>query len=134
MLLLQHGEIRPTSIYIAIPTRKKVQENSQKKTGGETMEKLNYAQAEKLFKGNVVFIGSRDVLPVETAKKIFGEEIVEYVLQQCNTPIVLWNCYDIPGKKGFYYLTHDGFLLAVTYSNIELMQAEEHRNREAKDL
>lgn len=97
------------------------------------MERLSKAKADRLFLSNAILIGSKDVLPLDVAIDFFGVEIVEYILHRYVSP-PLWNRYDIPGTEGIYYLTYDGFLFAVTYSNIRRVQEERCRGGDVIDL
>ena len=83
------------------------------------METLNEKQAKKLFDANSVYIGGHDVVPINTAKDLFGENACLYVLEKNEARYIAE--YYHHEDDGFVCLTYGGFMNAVSYYNSEMI-------------
>ena len=97
------------------------------------MGTLNEAQAMDIFTRYAVFIGDRDVLPLSRAFDLLGSDALEYIGGKHTLKRPLYGSYGV-GKDGLiWYLTREGYLLAVTYNNIVQVQEERpHAGRQRK--
>ena len=84
---------------------------------------LSKAEAKRLFNENAVYVGTNDILPLETAVNLFGKKPVEFTRQKAlekKAPGQYWNkCYFM--GTGFEYLTEAGALLAASYYNLDII-------------
>ena len=97
------------------------------------LNKLNKAEAENLFRENAILIGSADVIPEHEAIEILGEESVGYAQYLGrNQKGRFCNAYGI-GSYSALYLTLEGFMCAVTYRNIRILEEEAKAAAEAEN-
>ena len=87
---------------------------------------LSYDQALALFEEQSVLFGKRDGVPEEWAEEYFGEEVMSCVKKSCleTKPSdygSYFNGYGI-GDYTAFYVTKEGFLRLVTYSNVRELQ------------
>ena len=78
--------------------------------------KLNKDQAEKIFADNAVFVKDRDVIEAHVAKELLGPDA--YAFARTGGPGETYNAYSI-GSYTLHYLTKEGFLMGVTYNNVQ---------------
>lgn len=78
---------------------------------------LNKLQADELFRREAVLIGQDDVIPAFKAVALFGEKAVSFA----KTGNGNWNGFGV-GDFTLDYLTHTGFLAAVSFYNVEQMK------------
>ena len=78
--------------------------------------KLNKDQAEKIFADNAVFVKDRDVIEAHTAKELLGPDAYTYA--RTGGMGETYNAYSI-GSYTLHYLTKEGFLMGVTYNNVQ---------------
>ena len=89
----------------------------------EQMNKLNKLEAEILFSDRAILIGSADVIPEHEAIELLGEASVNYVKHLGRTVKGLYNGFGI-GTYTASYLTLNGFLNAVSYHNVKILEEE----------
>lgn len=77
---------------------------------------LNKEQAEKIFADNAVFVKDRDVIEAHTAKELLGPDAYTYA--RTGGMGENYNAYSI-GSYTLHYLTKEGFLMGVTYNNVQ---------------
>ena len=78
--------------------------------------KLNKDQAEKIFNDHAVFIKNQDVIEEHVAKDILGPDAYTYA--RTGGMGETYNAYSI-GSYTLHYLTKEGFLMGVTYNNVQ---------------
>lgn len=78
--------------------------------------KLNKDQAEKIFADNAVFVKDRDVIEAHVAKELLGPDAYTYA--RTSGQGETYNAYSI-GSYTLHYLTKEGFLMGVTYNNVQ---------------
>lgn len=78
--------------------------------------KLNKDQAEKIFADNAVFVKDRDVIEAHVAKELLGPDA--YIYAMTGGLGETYNAYSI-GSYTLHYLTKEGFLMGVTYNNVQ---------------
>ena len=78
--------------------------------------KLNKDQAEKIFADNAVFVKDRDVIEAHVAKELLGPDAYTYA--RTGGMGETYNAYSI-GSYTLHYLTKEGFLMGVTYNNVQ---------------
>ena len=57
---------------------------------------LSKAEAKRLFNENAVYVGTNDILPLETAVNLFGKKSVEFTRKKAlekKAPGQYWNIY-----------------------------------------
>ena len=84
--------------------------------------KLNKEQAEKIFADNAVFVKDRDVIEAHIAKELLGPDAYTYA--KTGGPGENYNAYSIGGYT-LNYLTKEGFLMGVTYNNVQAYKKKE---------
>lgn len=87
------------------------------------MNKLNKLQAEILFDERAIFIGNADVIPEQEAADLLGEAAINHVKHLARTIRGLCNGYGI-GTYTAQYITLNGFLHAVSYHNVSILEKE----------
>ena len=78
--------------------------------------KLNKDQAEKIFNDHAVFIKNQDVIEEHVAKDILGPDAYTYA--RTGGQGETYNAYSI-GSYTLHYFTKEGFLMGVTYNNVQ---------------
>ncbi len=83
---------------------------------------LTREQAEKIFYDHAVFIKDRDVIEAHIAKELLGPDAYTYA--RTGGPGETYNAYSIGGYT-LNYLTKEGFLMGVTYNNVQAYKKKE---------
>lgn len=78
---------------------------------------LNKAQVNALFTREAILLGSKDGVPMERVKELFGQEAVDKVSKfgKCGVHFNIFGCGASCQVTYFYLL---GFQYAATYANI----------------
>lgn len=88
-----------------------------------TEKTLNVEEAKELFSRESVAFEYSSGVPLKAAAKLLGEDAVIFAMNRTN-PMEKWGStygqYGI-GEIQMPYLTERGFMVAVTYRNIELL-------------
>ena len=84
---------------------------------------MNVEDAKAFFKREAVLFGHRDGVPMERAIELFGKDAIAFAIERSPKLGVVNNQYGI-GEIQMPYLTEYGFLIAVTYRNIQIIHAE----------
>lgn len=74
----------------------------------------NLEAAEELFQNHAILIKNRDVIPEDRAVSLLGADAIEFAKRMCPDG---FNGYGI-GFHTMFYLTKQGFLIAVTHCNV----------------
>ena len=82
---------------------------------------INKKTAMEIFEQEAILIGDRDGMPTFKAKEFLGADAVEF---PNNFRGDNKNSYWIGDDRHIEYLTQKGFLIAVTYRNVCLLQKE----------
>jgi hypothetical protein len=98
---------------------------------------LNYAHALALFEEQSVLFGKQDGVPIEWAEDYFGEELVSCVKKSCreSKPSDFGSYFNGFGVGDYtaWYITKNGFMRLVTYSNVRELQRK-YSGRDAQKL
>ena len=83
---------------------------------------LNKDQAEKIFYEHAVKNKNGDVIEEHVAKDLLGPDAYTYA--KTGGPGETYNAYSIGGYT-LNYLTKEGFLMGVTYNNVQAYKKKE---------
>jgi len=83
-------------------------------------EAINKSAAMEVFEHESILIGERDVMPIFKAKRFLGADAVDFSKKDA----IDRNSYYIGDSRHVTYLTLKGFLKAVIYRNVCLLQQE----------
>ncbi len=92
------------------------------------IETLNKERADAMFRREAVFLSKADGIPEGRAKELFGKTAVTHAARLSSM-----SGYGI-GDYTAMCLTYRGFLAAVSYQNVELIQAQEQKENAAPVL
>ena len=83
---------------------------------------LQEADLKPLFQKEAVFIGNKDVIPVERACRLLGKKATEHA-KRMGRGGEYHNMYGVDaGSYQQEYLTYNGFKEAVSYYNISILR------------